>query len=55
MVRKPAGERAGMRTALILTGVSRREEVAASRWQPTGVVEGYSELVEIIRADNARR
>ncbi len=46
----PAGAAAGIRTALILTGMSKREDVASSPIEPTWVVEGYHELREIFNA-----
>lgn len=44
----PAGVRAGMRTALILTGVSTREDAAAAAYTPTWVVENYAELEHVL-------
>ncbi len=38
------GRDAGMRTVLVLTGVARKEDVAASDWQPDYVVESLEEL-----------
>ncbi len=38
-------QRAGMKTALVLTGVTGRAELAESDVQPDGVYEGLSELV----------
>jgi len=46
----PAGAAAGIRTALILTGMSKREDIASSPIEPTWVVEGYHELREIFNA-----
>ncbi|MCK5849310.1 MAG: HAD-IIA family hydrolase [Kiritimatiellae bacterium] len=43
-----AGNRVGMPTALILTGVSTRAQVAESSAQPTWVVEDYQELAAIV-------
>ena len=43
-----AGERAGLRTALILTGVSGREDLESAPYQPTWVVENYAELEQIV-------
>ncbi len=37
------GLRAGIKTALVLTGVSKREEVAGSEWQPDYVLESLEE------------
>lgn len=41
---------AGMPSAMVLTGVSTREELAGSPIQPTMVVEGLPELLERMRA-----
>jgi len=49
----PAGSRAGMRTALLLTGITRRDEIASAAYQPTWVVDTYPGLLEIVRAENA--
>lgn len=38
------GKQAGMATALVLTGVSRREDVAGAAWQPDYVLESVTEL-----------
>lgn len=43
----PAGAAAGIRTALILTGMSKREDVADSPVEPTWIVEDYRELWNI--------
>lgn len=43
-----AGHAAGMRTALLLTGVSKRNDVSKSRIKPTWVVENYKELIPIL-------
>ena len=40
----PAGVKAGIRTALILTGVSTRADVERACIKPTWIVEGYAEL-----------
>lgn len=45
----PAGAAAGVRTALILTGMSKRADVATSPIEPTWVVENYQELWAIIK------
>lgn len=45
----PAGFAAGMRTVLLLTGVSRREDIAASEPKPDWVVESFSELALRVR------
>ena len=44
----PAGAAAGIRTALILTGMSKREDVANSPVEPTWIVENFQELMEIL-------
>lgn len=38
------GKEAGVATALVLTGVTRREQIAASRWQPDYVLESVADL-----------
>jgi len=43
-----AGHNAGVHTALILTGISTREEAARAAMQPTWIVETYEELAERI-------
>lgn len=43
-----AGSAAGIRTALILTGMSTREDIAESSVEPTWVVENYDELSEVL-------
>lgn len=43
-----AGEASGIRTVLILTGISRREDVVAGGPQPTWVVENYAELAKLL-------
>jgi 4-nitrophenyl phosphatase len=43
----PAGAAAGIRTALILTGMSSRSDVAASAVEPTWIVEDYNELQQV--------
>jgi 4-nitrophenyl phosphatase len=44
----PAGAAAGIRTALILTGMSKREDVATASVEPTWIVEDYAELWECV-------
>ena len=39
-----AGTEAGMRTILVLTGVTRREQVARFPYQPSIVVDSVAEL-----------
>jgi len=47
----PAGIKSGVRTALILTGISRREDVENLPVQPTWIVESYDELLKIVVAE----
>lgn len=47
-----AGAAAGIRTALILTGMSTREDVTTSPVEPTWIVEGYEEFWEKIKEIN---
>ena len=42
------GGMAGIRTALMLTGVSRREDLARAPARPTWVVDGYTELERVL-------
>ena len=44
----PAGHKTGVRTALILTGISRREDLAGAAFQPTWVVKDFAELTALI-------
>lgn len=44
----PAGASAGVRTALILTGISSRKDLHGLAVQPTWIVENYEELSEIV-------
>jgi len=46
-----AGVNAEIRTALILTGISTREEATVAPAQPTWVVQNYSELRSVIEAE----
>jgi HAD superfamily hydrolase (TIGR01457 family) len=39
------GREAGMATALVLTGVARRDDVAAATWQPDYVLDSVADLV----------
>lgn len=48
----PAGINAGIRTAFILTGVSTLEDLHATPWKPTWIVDNYDELSEILRVEN---
>lgn len=43
------GRQAGMLTALVLTGVTRREHLASQPLQPDFVLDGLAELVDLIR------
>ncbi len=49
----PAGKNAGVRTAFILTGLSRREDLAHAPAKPDWTVENYNELTQIIKLENA--
>ncbi len=44
----PSGAAAGMRTALLLTGVTRAEDVARAPVTPTWVTPGYAELSALV-------
>jgi 4-nitrophenyl phosphatase len=44
----PAGNKAGVRTVLILTGITRPEEVEASSLHPDWIVNDYTELQSIV-------
>ena len=46
----PAGSNAGVRTALLLTGISSREDAAASGLNPDWVLDGFEELTTVVRA-----
>ena len=50
----PAGKNAGVRTAFILTGLSRREDLALSSVQPEWIVSNYNQLTEVIRLEDSR-
>lgn len=50
----PAGHAAGMRSVLLLTGVSRREDVAHSALKPDWVVETFDELLSRVVDESAR-
>lgn len=47
-----AGERAGLRTVLTLTGISSRADLEDAAVQPTWVAESFAELSAIIAAEN---
>ena len=47
-----AGAAAGIRTALILTGMSTRNDIAGSQIEPTWIVDGYEDLREIVKTAN---
>ena len=44
----PAGLAAGIRSALILTGISTRDDLATAACRPTWVVETYEELAAVL-------
>ena len=44
----PAGHAAGVRTVLVLTGISSREHVAESPVHPTWIVESFDELRAVV-------
>ena len=44
----PCGARAGVRTALITTGVSKREDLQNFQYQPDWVVDSYEELRKLL-------
>jgi len=48
----PSGAKAGIRTVLMLTGVSKREQVEKAPVRPTWVVDGYEGLWEIVSREN---
>ena len=50
----PAGKNAGVRTAFILTGLSRREDLSRATAQPDWIINNYNELTKIIQLENAR-
>lgn len=43
------GQRAGMQTAVVLTGVTRREDIAGMAPPPEAVIENLGELLEMVR------
>jgi len=47
----PAGAKAGVRTAFILTGISKRDDLKNLPSQPTWVVESYEALSKIVREE----
>jgi ribonucleotide monophosphatase NagD (HAD superfamily) len=49
-----AGERAGMLTVLVLTGVSTREDLSSAEALPDVVVSDLPSLVEAITAEPSR-
>lgn len=50
------GQRAGMRTVLVLSGVSTKEDLAASAQKPTWVFDNLKEMAEALRAiDSSKR
>lgn len=48
----PAAAAAGIRSALILSGMSSREDVATAAVEPTWVVESYAELWDKVKSEN---
>jgi NagD protein len=48
-----AGTEAGMRTILVLTGVTTREQVARFPYQPTTIVDSVAELDPVGEAPSA--
>lgn len=44
----PAGARAGMKTVLMLTGVTRRDEVDSGPYRADWVLDGFAELTDLI-------
>jgi 4-nitrophenyl phosphatase len=50
----PAGHKTCVRTALILTGISRREDLAGAAFQPTWIVEDFKELTAVIDRERER-
>ncbi|MFC1463134.1 HAD-IIA family hydrolase [Verrucomicrobiota bacterium] len=48
----PAGHRAGIRTVLMLTGISSRDDLDGAAVKPTWVAENFAELSDIIKGDN---
>ena len=47
----PAGHRAGVRTALLLTGLSKRRDVKRAPIKPTWVASDYKELSRIVESE----
>jgi ribonucleotide monophosphatase NagD (HAD superfamily) len=50
----PAGIKAGVRTALILTGISKRSDLENIDGKPAWIVESFAELADVISADRTR-
>lgn len=48
----PAGHKAGIRTVLMFTGISLRDDLADAAVAPTWVAEGFAELSAIVAAEN---
>ena len=46
----PAGVNAGIRTVLLLSGISNRDDLEKSEIKPTWVAENFSELMEIVNS-----
>ena len=45
----PAGINAGIRTALVLTGITKRDEITEEHAEPTWLVDTFEELEQVIR------
>lgn len=48
-----AGANAGIRTVLLLTGYSKREDVERSTVKPTAVIENFAELMHVLESESA--
>lgn len=48
----PSGAAAGMRTALLLTGVSRREDADSSPVKPDWILDSFAGLVSLVAREN---
>jgi ribonucleotide monophosphatase NagD (HAD superfamily) len=47
------GQRGGMATALVLSGVTRRDELARAAVQPDYVLNSVADLLQIVRAEQS--
>ncbi len=45
----PAGAAAGMKTVLLLTGVSKRRDAESGPYRPDWVLDGFAELTDLVR------